>query len=41
MIDAAIIAMEKRRVGRSIVEEARELGYPVMKPEQMDITSFR
>ena len=40
-IDAITIAMEKLNVTRSITEAARELGYPIMKPEQLDITSIR
>lgn len=30
--------MEKLNVTRSITEAAKELGYPLMKPEQLDIT---
>ena len=33
-----MIAMEKLNVTRSITEAARELGYPITKPEQLDIT---
>ncbi len=28
----------KQRISTSIVEAARELGYPIMKPEQLDVT---
>lgn len=36
--NAITIAMEKLNVTRSITEATRELGYPIMKPEQLDIT---
>ncbi len=31
-------AVKQQRISTSIVEAARELGYPIMKPEQLDVT---
>ena len=30
--------MERLKISRIVAEAARELGYPILKPEQLDIT---